>query len=245
MKVQSSLTAAVQRTYGLRWLVLPPATAIAMFALLVGAVIAAPREAVEGDVQRLMYIHVPSAVMTYLAFGITFVASLIVLWKRDMRWDAAARASATVGVIFTAVTLATGALWGKPIWGVYWAWDARLTTTLVLFLIFSAYLLARAVAGPNDEQVARYAAVFAVIGALDIPLIHMSVRWWRTLHPQPIVFRPLDGPALPGEMVLVLMIGFAAIFLLVLWMTSMLTDAERLAQRAGALRARLDREDRS
>lgn len=244
MNVPRALTAAVQGVYGQRRLVLPPATAIAMFALLVGAVIAAPREAVEGDVQRLMYIHVPSAVMTYLAFGITFVASLIVLWKRDMRWDAAARASATVGVIFTAITLATGAIWGKPIWGVYWAWDARLTTTLLLFLIFSAYLLARTVAGPNDEQVARYAAVFAVIGALDIPLIHMSVRWWRTLHPQPIVFRPLDGPALPGEMVLVLMIGFAAIFLLVLWMTSMLTDAERLAQRTEALRARLDREDR-
>lgn len=244
MTVPAPLVALAVRGYGLRWSVLPPATGIAMFALLVGAVIAAPREAVEGEVQRLMYIHVPSAVMTYLAFGITFVASIVVLWKRDMRWDAAARASATVGVIFTAVTLATGALWGKPIWGVYWAWDARLTATLVLFLIFSAYLLARAVAGPNDEQVARYAAVFAIIGALDIPLIHMSVSWWRTLHPQPIVFRPLDGPALPDEMLYVLLIGFAAIFLLVLWMISLYTDAERLAQRTHALRARLDREDR-
>lgn len=245
MTAAGPLTTLAARVYGLRWTVLPPATAIAVFALLVGAVIAAPREAVEGDVQRLMYIHVPSAVMSYLAFGITFVSSLIVLWKRDMRWDAAARASAIVGVIFTGVTLATGAIWGKPIWGVYWAWDARLTTTLILFLIFSAYLLARGLAGPNDEQMARYAAVFAIIGSLDIPLIHMSVSWWRTLHPQPIVFRPLEGPALPDEMVYVLMIGFAAVCLLVLWMTSLYTDAERLAQRTHALRARLDREDRS
>ena len=244
MTASAPLAAFARRVYGLRWTVLPPTTAIAMFALLAGAVIAAPREAVEGEVQRLMYIHVPSAVMTYLAFGITFVASLIVLWRRDMRWDAAARASATVGVIFTGITLATGALWGKPIWGVYWAWDARLTSTLVLFLIFGAYLLVRAVAGPNDEQVARYAAVFAIIGSLDIPLIHMSVRWWRTLHPQPIVFRPVDGPALPAEMVYVLLMGFLAIFLLVLWLTSLYTDAERLAQRTHALRARVDRGDR-
>ena len=116
----------------------------------------------------------------YGAFAVVFVASLVVLWKRDMRWDAVARGAATVGVLFTGLTLATGALWGKPVWGVYWTWDARLTATLVLFLIYGAYLLARSMADELDEGAARFAAVFAVIGAFDIPLIMMSVRWWRT-----------------------------------------------------------------
>jgi heme exporter protein C len=241
----TTLTSVSRRIYGWRWTVLPPVTAVGMFAMLLGATLVAPREAVEGDVQRLMYIHVPSAICSYVAFGVTFIASIVVLWKRDMRWDAAARAGAAVGELFTGITLATGSLWGRPIWGVYWVWDARLTSTLVLFLIFGAYLLARGVAGPNDEQVARYAAVFAIIGSLDIPLIHMSVTWWRTLHPQPIVFRALEGPALPASMALVLLVGFLAILSLVLWLTSLQTDTERLYQRAQTLRAEIDRRERA
>ncbi|MBM3140942.1 MAG: cytochrome C assembly protein [Chloroflexi bacterium] len=235
---------ALARLYGRRWGVLPPLTAVGMFAMIAGAVIAAPREIVEGEVQRLMYIHVPSAWSAYLSFTIVFVASIVVLWRRDMRWDAVARGAAAVGVLFTALTLATGAIWGRPIWGVYWTWDARLTATLVLLLIFSVYLLARSVAGPNDEQGARYAAVFAIIGFLDIPLIHMSVNWWRTLHPQPLIVRPLDRPALPGEMLLVLVISALAISLLALWLISLQAHAERLGQRAQSLQARIDRGER-
>ncbi len=235
------IASTAQRVYGWRWSVLPPLTGVGMFAMIVGAVLAAPREAVEGDVQRIMYIHVPSAIAAYAAFTVTFVASIVVLWKRDMRWDAAARASAAVGVLFTFLVLVTGAIWGKPIWGVYWTWDARLTSTLILFLIFSAYLLARAVAGPNDEQAARYAAVFAIIGFMDIPLIHMSVTWWRTLHPQPIVFRALERPALPPEMTAVLLISMGAIMLLTTWLVSLHTDTERLGQRTETLRSLVDR----
>ncbi|MEX2445840.1 MAG: cytochrome c biogenesis protein CcsA [Dehalococcoidia bacterium] len=232
---------ALQWLYGLRWTVLPPAAGVAMLALSVGALVAAPREVIEGDVQRLLYIHFPSIVAAYLSFAVVFVASVMVLWRRDMRWDAVAHGAATVGVLFTGLTLATGALWGKPVWGVYWTWDARLTSTLVLFLIYCAYLIARSLADALDERAARYAAVFAIIGALDIPLIMMSVRWWRTLHPQPIIVRGLDAPAMPGEMLAVLLIGFAATLLVALWFMVLRIDTERLAQRTASLRAAVDR----
>ena len=227
------------RTYDLRGGLLPPATWIAMMALLVGAVLAAPREAIEGEVQRLFYIHVPSALAAYGAFTVVFVASIALLWKRDMRWDPLAQAAAGVGVLFTGFTLATGALWGKPIWGVYWTWDARLTSTLVLLLIFIGYLLARGLASRTDEQAARYASVFAIIGFLDIPLIHFAVSWWRTLHPQPIVFR-VDS-ALPGEMLLVLFVGIFAVSVLAVWLIVLRADTEAMAARAEALNAELDR----
>lgn len=232
------MTVLLQRIYGWRWAVLPPVAGVAMMAMIVGALVAAPREIIEGEVQRLMYLHVPSAVIMYFAFGVTAFASGVFLWKRDIRWDALARASAIVGVFLCGMALATGAIWGKPTWGVYWSWDARLTSTLVLFLIYSAYLLARSVAGPLDEQAARFAAIFAIIGVADIPIIQMSVRWWRTLHPQPIVFQP--DPALPGEMLLVLLIGFIAILALATWLISLQTDTERAAQRVSALQAEID-----
>ena len=224
--------------YRARWVLLPALTGVMMMAMLVGAVLAAPREVIEGDVQRLMYLHVPSASAgTYLSFFITAAASVSFLVSRDIRWDAVARSAATVGVLFTIFTLATGAIWGKPIWGVYWTWDARLTSTLVLLLIYTAYLLARSVAGPNDEQAARYAAIFALIGFLDIPLIHFSVDWWRTLHPQRIIFDP--RPAVPNEMLLVLLVAFMAITLLMLWLIALRSDAEQLVQRTDRMRARL------
>ena len=231
--------AATARVYGARWTVLPPVTGVAMMALLLGAVLVAPREAIEGEVQRLFYIHVPSALAAYLSFLVVFVASVLMLWRRDMRFDSVARAAAGVGVLFTGLTLATGAIWGKPIWGVWWTWDARLTSTLVLFLIYSGYLLARGLSGRTDEQAARYAAVFAIIGFLDIPLIHFAVDWWRTLHPQRIVLRP--DAALPGEMQAVLLVGVVAVALLATWLIALRTDTEVMAARAETLSAELDR----
>lgn len=220
------------------WVALPLIAGIAMMAMIVGALAAAPREIIEGEVQRLMYLHVPSAITMYAAFGLTAGASVMFLWKRDIRWDAVARGAALVGVFFCGMVLLTGMIWGKPIWGVYWSWDARLTATLILFLIYVAYLLARSIAGPLDEQAARYAAIFAIIGVVDIPIIQMSVRWWRTLHPQPIVFQPV--PALPGEMLLVLLIGFIGILSLAAWMVLLQSHTERAAQRVHALRAEVD-----
>lgn len=233
----------LRRAYGLWWLVIPPIAGVAVMAMTIGALVVAPREVVEGDVQRLLYLHFPSILAAYGAIGVVFVASIVVLWRADMRWDAVARGAATVGVLFTGLTLATGAIWGKPVWGVFWTWDARLTATLVLFLIYAGYLLARAVADELDEQAARFAAVFAVIGALDIPLITMSVRWWRTLHPQPIVMRGLERPALPGDMVLVLMLAFLGIGALALWLGLLRTETEWLAKRTAAARAAIDRRE--
>ena len=229
--------------YDARWVLLPPLTGVAMLAMLVGAVIVAPREAIEGEVQRIFYIHVPSALAAYLAFFVVFAASIALLWTRDLRFDAVARAAAGVGVLFTALTLATGAIWGKPIWGTWWAWDARLTSTLVLLLIYVGYLLARSLSDRGDVQAARYAAVFAIIGFVDIPIINMSVRWWRTLHPDPIVTRGLGEQSLPASMLLVLMLGVAAIGLLALWLMALRAEAERIAVRGDELRAEVDRRE--
>ena len=235
----SGLVALLRRVYALWPLVLPPVAGAAVMAMIIGALVVAPREIVEGDVQRLLYIHFPSILAAYGAIAVVFIASVMVAWQADLRWDAVARGAATVGVLFTGLTLATGAIWGKPVWGVYWTWDARLTSTLVLFLIYAGYLLARAVADELDEQAARFAAVFAIIGALDIPLIMMSVRWWRTLHPQPIV---VEG-ALPMGMQLVLALSMLAIVLLTVWLIVLRTETEGIGARATALRAALDRRE--
>jgi heme exporter protein C len=225
--------------YGWRWLVLPPVVGALMLAMLVGAVVVAPREVVEGEVQRLMYIHVPSAISGYFAFAVVFAASVGLLWTRDMRFDAVARGAATVGVLFTFMMLTTGAIWGKPIWGTYWAWDARITSTLILFLLYTAYLLARSLADELDEQAARYSAVYAIVAFLDIPIINMSVRWWRTLHPQPIV---VEG-ALPMGMQIVLGLSMLAIVLLTVWLIVLRAETEGIGARATALRAALDRRE--
>ena len=239
----TALPALVQRIYATRWFVLPPLVGVSMLAMLIGAVIVAPREAVEGEVQRIFYIHAPGATAMYLSFGVVFVASLALLWTRDQRFDAVARAAATVGVLFTALTLATGSIWGYPVWGTWWAWDARLTSTLILFLLYTGYLLARGLADETDEQAARYAAVYAIIAALDIPIIQMSVRWWRTLHPQPIVMTLPGQQTLPGSMLAVFALGMVAILLLACWFIILGAETERLVVRTSALRAILDRNE--
>jgi heme exporter protein C len=231
------------QVYATRWVVLPPLVGAAMLAMIIGAVVVAPREVVEGEVQRLFYIHVPSAIAMYLAFTVTFVASVALLWRRDMRFDTVARAAATVGVLFTALTLVTGSLWGRPVWGAWWAWDARLTSTLVLLLLYAGYLLARSVADETDEQAARYSAVFAIVAFLDIPIIEMSVRWWRTLHPQPMVLRMLGDQVIPTEMLAVLAVGMVGILLLAVWLIVLRAETERIATRATELRALLDRRE--
>jgi heme exporter protein C len=232
---------AIARTSNLGWQVLPPLVGVAITAMLVGALAAAPREIIQGEVQRLMYLHLGSIAAAYFTFVLVLIGSIAVLWKRSMEWDAFTRAAVTVGVLFTTLILVTGAIWGRPTWGVYWQWDARLTSTLVLWLIFVAYLLVRAVSDREDEQVARYSAVFAIIGCLDIPIIHMSVEWWRTLHPGPTVVRA--DPQLPGEMLVVVLIAVIAIVALATWLILLRTYTERASQRLYALRGSLDQRE--
>lgn len=176
-----------------------------------------PTERTQGLAQRIFYFHVPLAWIAYLAFFVVLVGSVGYLWKKDLGWDRLARASAEIGVVFTTLVLITGSLWGKPIWNTWWSWDARLTSTLVLWFIYVGYLMLRAYT-PDEERGARFGAVLGIIGFADVPIIHYSVLWWRTLHPEPIVVR--ESPQLPPEMLLtlgvsVLAMTFAYVTLLV------------------------------
>lgn len=156
-----------------------------------------PIESEMGFVQKIMYLHLPSVLVTYLGFFVVFVCSIAYLWKRDMVFDQVAKSSAEVGLIFCAMVLITGAIWGKPTWGTYWVWDARLTTTLLLFLIFTGYFLMRMFSAERERE-ARFAAVLGIIGFLDIPVIHKSVEWWRTLHQPSTLFKTEGGQAKPA-----------------------------------------------
>jgi len=144
-----------------------------------------------------MYLHVPSVVTTYLAFFVVFVCSIAYLWKRDLKFDRIAKSSAEIGLVFCVLVLITGMVWGKPTWGTYWVWDARLTTTLLLFLIFVGYFVLR-MSVPDRDKEARLASVLGVIGVLDIPIIHKSVEWWRTLHQPSTLFKVEAGAAKPS-----------------------------------------------
>jgi heme exporter protein C len=186
-------------------------------AAVIGAVIRAayftPLEAKQGAAQKIYYIHVPSAWVAFLAFFLVAVASAIYLWLRDQRLDRFAESSAEVGVVFTSVVLITGPLWGKPIWGTYWAWwDVRLVSTLFLWFIYVSYIVLRG-AIESPELRARYSAVLGILGALLIPFIHLSVYLFATMHPMPIVGKP-SKPSLPNEMLITLLFSLAAFTLL-------------------------------
>jgi heme exporter protein C len=168
----------------------------------------APRDAIQGNVQRIMYLHVPAILTAYAAIGVVLVASIAYLWSRRAAWDRAAAAAGELAVCFIAVTLITGSIWGKPTWGTWWTWDARLTSTALLFVIYLGYLLLRSVVD-DPERGATYAAVLGIMGALDVPIIHFSVQWWRTLHQPATVLRP-QAPTMDGAMLVALFLNVAA-----------------------------------
>ncbi len=145
----------------------------------------APTERTMGDVQRIFYFHVPSAWVGFLAFFVVFVASLMFLWKRERRWDALALSAAEIGVVFITLVLLTGPMWARKAWGVFWVWDARLTTSLILWMIYIGYLMLRSTA--ESERRARFAAVLAIVGFIDVPIIFISVQIWRTMHPELLI----------------------------------------------------------
>jgi len=166
---------------------------IAIFAIITVALLAfgfyqgmyaAPTEQTMGDIQRIFYYHVPSAWTAGILMFANFIASIIYLVRRSPKADAWALASAEVGVVFGTIVLITGPLWAKPVWGIWWTWDARLTTTLVCWLIYVSYLMLRRFS--EGQQTPTIAAALAVFGFLDVPIVFMSIRWWRTQHPQPV-----------------------------------------------------------
>jgi heme exporter protein C len=172
----------------------------------------APREATQGNVQRIMYLHVPCVWVAYLAFAIVLVASVVYLAKRAPGADRLAHAAAEVGVLFLGLNIATGSIWGKPTWGTWWTWDARLTSVSIVFTLFLGYLLLRGMI-EEPERGARYAAVLGIVGALNIPLVHFSVLWWRTLHQPPSLMRPGDA-TMPPVILAALLVNFAGLGLL-------------------------------
>jgi heme exporter protein C len=165
-----------------------------------------------GVVQRIFYIHVPSAWVAFMAFGIVAVCSAVYLWLKDDRLDMAAASAAEGGILFTTVVLLTGPLWGRVAWGTWWTWEPRLTLTLLLWFIYLGYFLVRA-STENKERGKRFAAVVGIVGALDIPLIHVSVQFFRSLHPAPVVMKP-EGPSLDGDMLATLFVGLGSFTLL-------------------------------
>lgn len=170
----------------------------AIVALIVRIVAFTPAEASQGLAQKIYYLHVPSAMAAYLALTVAAATSIMYLWLKDARADRLAESATEVAFIFTTAVLITGPLWGKPVWGTYWTWDARLTLTLFLWFITVGYLVLRG-AIDDASMRARYSAVLAVLAALLIPFIHLSVYLFRTLHPMPIVLKP-ERPSLPGDM---------------------------------------------
>jgi heme exporter protein C len=142
-----------------------------------------PTEEKMGVVQRIFYFHVPSALAGFLGVGLCALFSALYLWKRDRRLDLLAHASAELGVLFLTIVLLTGPIWARPVWGVWWTGEVRLTSTLVLWLLYAGYLILRQSAG-SPEQAARFCAVIGIVGALDVPIIYYSVEWWRGLHPK-------------------------------------------------------------
>ena len=187
-------------------------TLVGLAAGLVMGFVVAPREATQGNVQRIMYLHVPSVWVAYLAFGVVLAASIVYLVRRLAAADRLAHASAEVGVIFTGLTIATGSIWGKPTWGTWWTWDARLTSVSILFVMYLGYLLLRGMID-DRERGARFAAVLGIVAAFNIPLVHFSVYWWRTLHQPPSLMKPGPG-TMPGIIVTALLVNFAAFTLL-------------------------------
>ncbi len=169
--------------------------------------VVAPTDAVLGHVQRVFYFHVPIAIMSFLAFFLVFLASIAYVVRRDGKWDRLAHSCAEVGVVFVTLALLTGIIWGRPLWNTWWTWEPRLTTTLILWLIYVSYLMIRSYAS-NQQQAARYSAVVGIVGFVDVPIVYYSVVWWRSIHPSPVVGPFAQADALDGTMALILLYSF-------------------------------------
>jgi heme exporter protein C len=205
------------------------------------ALLYAPTDAFQGDIQRIMYMHVPVAWVAFLAFFVVLVASVLYLWRGDERWDALARASAELGVVFTTLALITGSIWGRPAWGAWWVWDdPKLTTTLVLWFIYAGYVLLRFYTG-RDASSARNAAVLGIIGFVDVPIVYFAASWWRSIHPSLVVGPEGNGNIAP-QMLVALMISVVTITLLFAFLLLQKYRIERLRSAVYQLRVRAELE---
>lgn len=198
--------------------VLGLATIAALVALAAFGLLFSPADVVQGESVRILYVHVATVWVAYLAFVVTAASSAAYLWKRttSLTWDRIAGASAEIGVVFMAITLLAGSLWGRLSWGTFWLWDARVTTTAFLFITYVGYLAVRGLGGSHHQR-ARRSAVVALLAVLEIPLVHFSVKLWRSVHQDSSVAARTSDVTLDGLMLFTLLLGVVAFTMLYVW----------------------------
>jgi heme exporter protein C len=217
-------------------LVLAAVSGVAVLAALGMVFLYAPREATMGDVQRIFYFHVSSAWVGFFAFFVTFLAGIGYLAQGQRRWDILALSSVEIGLTFITMTVITGALWARPVWGTYWTWEPRLTISAVQLLIYIAYLMLRA-AIDSPERKARFAAVYGVVAFVTVPLSWFAIRWWRTIHPD--ILTGGEGMATTSRMIHALLVSLAAFTLLYVTLLRQRVRLERAADALARLRAQI------
>ena len=210
-------------------------TYVLMLLALYTIFIYAPVEKTMGVIQKIFYIHVPSAFLAYLAFFITFIASILYLYRKDSKWDTVAHCAVETGVIFCTIVLITGPIWAKPVWNVWWTWDPRLTTTLILWFTYVAYLMLRR--SVKENQRANLSAVFGIIGFINVPITFFSIRLWRTIHPVIITSRGLN---MSWSMKFSLIITFIAFCFLFFYILVSRIRLERLKMRIAEVNEIMD-----
>ena len=189
------------------------------------AFINSPADRDMGHLQKIMYVHVPSAWLAFVAFGLVLIASVLYLWKRNLNYDLFAASAAEIGTLFTALTIAQGSIWGRPTWGVWWTWDPRLTTTAILLLIFIGYVALRSFTDDEDRR-ARWSAAVGILGAINVPIVYYSVKWWRTIH------QVQSSPETMSRVYVVgLLLNVAAFSVLLLWFVLYRYHAAKLERR--------------
>jgi heme exporter protein C len=216
----------------------PAATFVAMLAALYCVFVYVPTDAYQGPVQRIFYVHMAMWLATFTAFGLVALGSLLFLWKRTAVWDRLGRASAELGLVFCTLGLVTGSIWAKPMWGAWWTWDPRLTLTLVLWMIYAAYLLLRTLSA-TPHQGARLAAILGVSGVIDLYLINRAVYWWRGIHPAVIATKEGPSGLQDPRMQITLVVCMVGFFLLFLWLLRLRMQTGRLEDAVEDLREQL------
>jgi heme exporter protein C len=211
---------------------------LGMILALYMALIEAPRERTMGDIQRIFYFHVPAGITGIIAFAVNFIASLMYVIRKNRWWDNLALSAAEIGVMFLAIVLVTGPIWAKPVWMVWWTWSPRLTSSLVLCLLYVAYLLIRNYIEDPDRR-AMVSAVFGIVAFLDAPLVWFSIRWWRDIHPSPMLESGGLAPAMRPALWTCLAV-FQVLFIYLLrrryYIEAMSVELERLERQAGGTR---------
>lgn len=228
-------TPLVPRERALRRLGLLAWISVAVSLFLIFFVAREADDTMGGQLQRIFYFHVPAAWVAYLAFAVVFLGSVAYLKTGARRWDLLAHSAAEIGVLFTSLVLITGPIWARPVWGTWWQWDARLTSSLVMWLTYVGYLLLRGLS-EDPARTGRLAAVVGLIGFINVPIVHFSVQWWRTLHPSGPAVAAIDrSSGLGGAELSAFFVSLIAFTLLFAWLMAARVRLGRLSDRVDQL----------